>query len=66
VVNGRRWRRKGRVVLADGVALRTQVAAHLLRADSNCFPYLRVPLRHCSPPRLVGCAAWLSGCSVCT
>lgn len=31
-------------------SLRTQVAAHLLRADSNCFPYLRVPLRHCNPP----------------
>lgn len=31
-------------------SLRTQVAAHLLRADSNCYPYLRVPLRHCSPP----------------
>lgn len=25
----------------DWVRLRTRVAAHLLRADSNCFPYLR-------------------------
>lgn len=38
-----------------GADLRTQVAAHLLRADSNCFPYLLATLRHC----LVGCTVWL-------
>jgi len=53
-----RWKR----VVFRWRSLRTQVAAHLLRADSNCFPYLRVPLRHCSPPPV-----WLaasSGCNV--
>lgn len=36
---GRKEGEEGR--RGDWVRLRTRVAAHLLRADSNCFPYLR-------------------------
>lgn len=40
VVEERRRKREGEGGGGEG-RLRTRVAAHLLRADSNCFPYLR-------------------------
>ena len=36
----------GGVVVVVVVVVRTQIAEHSLRADSNCFPYLQVSLRH--------------------
>lgn len=36
-----RVRTSGRTKEKGGGRLRTRVAAHLLRADSNCSPYLR-------------------------